>query len=448
MPTLVKMPKWGLTMTAGTVTGWIASEGEAVSAGAPLLTVETDKAVNDVEAPADGVLRKIVAEAGTEVPVSGPVAVIAAPNETLSDEEIAALVATAAQKAAGAATASAGTRASREARTAARDESGRVNASPAARKLAKELGIDLASVEATGPGGRITSEDVERAAAAEAGVDAGGVREELVALPDGRRLFAIVAGPQDATPPLVFLHGLGGTQATWTNVLAGLVEQRRVAAIDLPGHGRSDKPDPATADYSVGGLAATIAQVIETMGLEPAVLVGHSLGGAVAMQIALDRPDAARGLVLIDSAGLGREINPELLDRVEAEPSPDEARRLLELFYENKRLVLDRGVEEMYRARLSPGADAALRAAATANFGRDGQRIGLRERLGELTVPVMVVWGELDRVIPVAHAEASLEAITGVWLEVIEGVGHVPQVEAAPALTRLLDRFVRSLPAA
>jgi len=78
------------------VTGWIANEGESVTAGSPLLTVETEKAVNDIEAPADGVLAKIVAGAGAEVPVSGPVAVILAPGETVSDEELAALVGSAA----------------------------------------------------------------------------------------------------------------------------------------------------------------------------------------------------------------------------------------------------------------------------------------------------------------------------------------------------------------
>ena len=444
MPTLVKMPKWGLTMTAGTVTEWIAEEGAEVAAGAPLLTVETEKAVNDVEAPADGVLRKIVAAAGTEVPVSGPVAVIAAPGETLSEEEIAALVAAAAPKAAAAAVGTGGGRLAREARAAARDESGRINASPAARKLAGELGIDLATVEATGPGGRITSEDVERAAAEAAGADGSGVREEFVALADGRRLYAVLAGPT-AAPPLVFLHGLSGSQATWSNVLADLVERYRVVALDLPGHGQSDKPAPAEADYSVAGLAAAVAQAIEALGLAPAVLVGHSLGGAAALRIALDRPESVRGLALVNSAGLGQEINPELLDRVEAEPSKEEVRRLLELFYEDKLLIRDRGVEEMYRALTSPGATEAVRAAAAANFDREGQRIDLRDRLGEVGVPTLVVWGELDRVIPVAHAAAAAEAIPGAWMEVMEGIGHVPQVEDAAGFARLLDRFVRSI---
>ena len=150
MPTIVTMPKWGLTMTSGTITGWSREEGDPVTEGVPLLTVETEKAVDDVEAPASGVLRKIVAGVGSEVPVMGAVAVITAPGEDLSDDDVQALVATSS----GATATAGGTapRVVREGRQAARDASGRVNASPAARKRAGELGVDLTTVEATGPG--------------------------------------------------------------------------------------------------------------------------------------------------------------------------------------------------------------------------------------------------------------------------------------------------------
>src|SRR5262245_18880858 len=227
MPTIVKMPKWGLTMTAGIVTDWIRDEGDEVSAGDPLLTVETEKAVNDVEAPSDGVLLKIVAIAGTEVPVSGPIAVIAAPDEAVTAEDLAAQIEAAQPKKVGAA-ARPGDRGPREARTASRDESGRINASPAARKRAQELGIDLASVEATGPGGRITSDDVERAAEA---ISADPTpRQESVTLADGREIAALVAGP-GSVQMIVFLHGLGGSQSTWQIVLGDLADRYRIAAI-------------------------------------------------------------------------------------------------------------------------------------------------------------------------------------------------------------------------
>ena len=443
MPTIVTMPKWGLTMTSGTITGWSREEGDPVTEGVPLLTVETEKAVDDVEAPASGVLRKIVAAVGSEVPVMGAVAVITAPGEDLSDEDLQALVATT-----GGATATAGAaapRVAREGRQAARDDSGRVNASPAARKRAGELGIDLATVEATGPGGRITSEDVERAAEA-VSASAAAPRTEVVELADGTKIAALLAGPPDATETILFLHGLGGTQSTWASVLGAFAETYRIAAVDLPGHGASDKPSPESTDYSIPGLAARIGELLEKLELSPAVLIGHSLGGATALQLALERPKLVRALALVDSAALGSEIDGELLDRVESPPSRDEARRLLELFFENRRFVLERGIDDMYAARTGPGADEAVKAIASSAFARRGQNLVLVDRLGELEVPVLIVWGELDRVLPSTHAVAALSALPTAWLEIIEGVGHVPQVEAAPSFAAIVNRWLMSVP--
>jgi len=443
MPTIVTMPKWGLTMTSGTITGWSREEGDPVTEGVPLLTVETEKAVDDVQAPTSGVLRKIVAAVGSEVPVMGAVAVITAPGEDLSDEDVQALVAT---TSGGAPTADrAAPRAAREGRQAARDASGRVNASPAARKRAGELGIDLATVDATGPGGRITSEDVERAAATVA-ASAAAPRTEAVELADGTKMAALIAGSAEATETIVFLHGLGGSQSTWASVLGNFAETYRVAAVDLPGHGASDKPSPSSTDYSISGMAAKLGEFLEKSTLAPAVLTGHSLGGATALQLALDRPKLVRALVLVDSAALGLEINGELLDRVESAPSRDEARRLLELFFQDRRFVLERGIDEMYAARNAPGADDAVKAIAASAFTRRGQNLVLADRLGELEVPVLVVWGELDRVIPSTHAVATPTAIPTAWLEIMEGVGHVPQIEAAPAFAAIVNRWLLSIP--
>jgi pimeloyl-ACP methyl ester carboxylesterase len=443
MPTIVTMPKWGLTMTSGTVTGWSREEGDPVTEGIPLLTVETEKAVDDVEAPASGVLRKIVAGVGSEVPVMGAVAVITEPGEELSDEDVQALVASSSGVTATAG--SAAPRAVREGRQAARDASGRVNASPAARKRAGELGVDLATVEATGPGGRITSEDVERTAQALV-ASAAAPRTEVVELADGTKIAALLAGPPDAVETIVFLHGLGGTQSTWANVLGAFAETYRIAAVDLPGHGSSDKPSPESTDYSIGGIAAKIGELLEKLELAPAVLVGHSLGGATALHLALDRPKLVRALALADSAALGSEINGELLDRVESEPSRDEARRLLELFFEDRRFVLERGIDEMYAARIAPGADAAVKAIAANAFTRRGQNLVLVDRISELEVPLLVIWGELDRVIPSRHAVTAVAAQPTAWLEIMEGVGHVPQVEAASPFAALVSRWLASIP--
>ena len=341
MATVIKMPKWGLTMTAGTVTDWLYAEGADVSEGVPMLTVETEKAVNDVEAPADGVLVRIVAQAGQEIPVSSPIAVIAAEGEDLSPDQIDQLIADASPKKKTAAASSTSGDSKRSGQAAARDDSGRVNASPAARRRAQELGVDLAGVEATGPGGRITSEDVELAAAE---VDADpSPREEMIALADGRQINVLIAGPSTA-PTIVFLHGLGGSQATWQLVLGELADCYRLVAIDLPGHGRSSAGD---ADYSVTGHAAAVAEAMTSMGRKGSVLVGHSLGGAVGLTIALDHPGLVASLVLINSAGLGDGISSELTTLMAGEAGVDTARGLLELFYEDQRLVADRGVADM-----------------------------------------------------------------------------------------------------
>lgn len=443
MPTIVTMPKWGLTMTSGTVTGWSRQEGDPITEGAPLLTVETEKAVDDVEAPATGILRKIVADIGSEIPVMGAVAVITAPDEVLSDDDLAALVASSSGTVA--ATDGAAPRAVRETRRAARDASGRVNASPAARKRASELGVDLATVEASGPGGRITSEDVERAAA-DSAASAAAPRTEMVELSTGTRVYALVAGPTDANETIVFLHGLGGSQSTWASVLGEFARSFRIAAVDLPGHGASDKPSPDAADYSLSALASAVGEVIEKLELSPAVIVGHSLGGAAAIQLALDRPKLVRALALVNSAGLGQEISGELLDRFEAELSRDEARKLLELFFQDRRFVLERGIDDMHATRSAPGAAEAMKAAAANAFTREGQNQVFSDRLGELEQPVLLVWGELDRVLPARHAVAASAALPSSWLEIMEGVGHVPQVEAAPTFTAVVTRWLASFP--
>jgi pyruvate dehydrogenase E2 component (dihydrolipoamide acetyltransferase) len=320
-----------------------------------------------------------------------------------------------------------------------------VNASPAARKRAGELGVDLATVEATGPGGRVTSEDVERAAAAVA-ASAAAPRTEVVELADGTKIAALLAGPPDAAESIVFLHGLGGTQSTWASVLGAFAETYRIAAVDLPGHGASDKPSPDSTDYSIAGIAAKIGELLEKLELAPAVLIGHSLGGATALQLALDRPKLVRALALINSAALGSEINGELLDRVESEPSRDEARRLLELFFQDRRFVLERGIDEMHAARNAPGADDAVKTIAGNAFTRRGQNLVLTDRLGELDVSLLIIWGELDRVIPSRHAVAAVAAQPTAWLEIMEGVGHVPQVEAAPAFAVIVNRWLASIP--
>lgn len=386
MPILLKMPKWGLMMKSGTVTEWFRAEGDPVSAGEPLFTVETDKAVNDVEAPGDGVLRRIVAGVGTEVAVTGPVGVIAVGGETLDDDAVDAFVAAQRPRAMPSPTAGGAAAAARPARApreAGRDDAGRITASPAARKLARDLGLDLAAVTATGPGGRITSDDVERAAAGPTDEP----REDWLAVDDDLRVYAISAGAPGA-PAVVFLHGIGGSSASWQGVIGSFADTHHVAAIDLPGHGQSDVPDAGQSDYSVAGLARAVTEALTQLELERVTLVGHSLGGAVAIAVALAAPDRVERLVLVDSTGLGDDINPDLIGLLDAPPSEAASRALLELFFHDQRLVLDAGVAEHHAALGRPGAHAALRAISSQTFTAAGRQAAGAARLAEITQPV------------------------------------------------------------
>ena len=170
MAKVVVMPKLGLTMTEGTISSWLKKEGEAVKEGEPMFEVETDKLTNTIEASATGILRKIIAGEGSTVPVLDKIAVIAA-----ADEDISGLLGGEAAPAA--------------APAPVRAQGERVIASPAAKKLAKELGIDIALVAGTGPKGRITEDDVKNykaapaapAAPAEPGVKASPLAAKLAA---------------------------------------------------------------------------------------------------------------------------------------------------------------------------------------------------------------------------------------------------------------------------
>jgi pimeloyl-ACP methyl ester carboxylesterase len=438
MPILVKMPKWGLMMKAGTVTEWLRAEGDPVAAGEPLFVVETDKATNEVEAPGEGVLRRIVAGEGTEVVVRGAVGVIAVAGEALSDDDVDAFVAAQSVAVTPAPTAAVVVRPVRAPRQADRGEDGRITASPAARKRARELGLDLATVTATGPGGRITSDDVERAAAG-AGEDE--AREDWLAVGDGVRLYALSAGaPGD--PAVVFVHGIGGSSASWQAVIGSFADTHHVVAIDLPAHGQSDIPDPAGSDYSIAGLARAITEALAQLGLERVTLVGHSLGGAVATRVALAAPDRVARLVLVDSTGLGDEISPDLVRLLGEPPSESGSRALLELFFHDQGLVLDAGVAEHHAALSRPGAHAAVQAIGSGAFGDPGRQAELEGRLEELTQPVLVVWGDRDRVVPAAHAEAARTAIPDVQVAIIPDAGHAPQVEDPAAFAEALAAFL------
>jgi len=256
---------------------------------------------------------------------------------------------------------------------------------------------------------------------------------------DGIATHCLIAGPVNA-PHLVFVHGLGGSLATWSLNLSAFAEQFRICALDLVGAGSSAKPP---MDYSVPTLAEFLAHFLDALGpdWQHVSIVGHSLGGAVALTFAGSYPQRVERLVLVDSAGLGSEIDRRVLDLMRSEPTHENLHAELTHFFAQPGLVQQALVDQLYQQRTQPGAHDALVATSNAAFGDGKQRVDLRDTLAGLNIPVLVVWGDADVVIPVAQAQEAKQAPHG-RLEVFGGSGHCPHIEQADTFNQLVQSFL------
>ncbi|MCH8808767.1 MAG: acetoin dehydrogenase dihydrolipoyllysine-residue acetyltransferase subunit [Proteobacteria bacterium] len=237
------------------------------------------------------------------------------------------------------------------------------------------------------------------------------------------------------TAPIVLVHGFGGDLNTWLFNQTDLAETHAVYALDLPGHGRSGK------DVGAGDLAAlsgALGAFLDALGIGRAHLVGHSLGGAVALELALGRPEAAASLTLIASAGLGPEINRAYIDGFIAAGRRKEMKAVLQMLFADPQAVGRDMVEEVLRYKRLDGVEAALRGIAGAVFPGGRQGTVLAERLSELAQPVQVIRGREDRILPPAQTE-GLPANVAVTM--IENAGHMPQMEAAAEVNRLIRKI-------
>ncbi len=216
-----------------------------------------------------------------------------------------------------------------------------------------------------------------------------------------------------------------------------------------------ERPRPGGGDYSLGSLAAGLRDLLVTLGHERATLVGHSLGGGIAMQFAYQFPEITERLVLVSSGGLGREVSPVL--RAAALPGADLfiaatagpgriAGSALARGFATIGLHPSADIAEVARGYASlgdPGHRAAFLATLRAVVGTEGQRVEAGDRLYLAGgVPVLIVWGRRDRIIPVAHGESAHKAIPGSRLEVFDAAGHMPQLEVPARFVAVLERFV------
>jgi pimeloyl-ACP methyl ester carboxylesterase len=272
----------------------------------------------------------------------------------------------------------------------------------------------------------------------------------------GHRIVYRTAGDG---PPLLLLHGITSNAATWKDVIPKLAETHTVIAPDLLGHGQSAKP---VGDYSLGAYASGVRDLLGLLGVENTTVVGHSLGGGVAMQFAYLFPEMCNRLVLVASGGLGREVS--FLLRAASLPGAElvlplicaapirEAGNAIGRMMETVRLRPTTDIREMWRGFISLGSDESRRAfvhtlRTIVDLG--GQRVSATDRLYLAQhLPTLIVWGAKDPVIPAAHGVAAAEAIPGSRFEMFEKAGHFPHRDEPERFTQvLLDFLMTTQPA-
>ena len=221
----------------------------------------------------------------------------------------------------------------------------------------------------------------------------------------GRQLRYLRLG--EGAPPVVFLHGFGGDLNNWLFNCEKLSADRAVYALDLPGHGESAK-DVGAGDLAF--FADTLGAFLDAIEIDAAHLVGHSMGGAVALGYALDQPARVVSLTLIDAAGLGKDINADYIDGFVGAVKRRDLKPVLELLFADSSLVSRQLVDDVLRYKRKDGVEDALRTIRDALFPDGRQAVDLSSQLEELPMPVLVIWGSADGIIPVAHAGVHIEA--------------------------------------
>lgn len=419
-PTAIAMPKLGMTMREGIVVEWRADVGAHVTKSSVLLVIESEKAEVEIEAPGEGFLRHIYVEAGATVPCGTLLAVVTETDDEPFDAEAFGAAHGPAVRATPAT--AGGPQPDTPARgpAVARDTS-EAPATPAARRLAKERGIDLSRLAGSGPGGRITREDVEALA------DRLAARIEVA---PGVRLDVADSG---SGPSVLLIPGFGTDVSAFAPQIPQLAEKYRVLAMNPRGLGFSDAPE--SERYDVATAAADATKII---GEAPAHIVGASLGAATAIELALQRPELVRSLTLITPlvTTTGRlEAVMEAWSALAAAGDRDVLARFLAPWMFSERTLKDRDKRERIVRALGQTAGAVRaevlrRWAAGAVAWSDSRK----SDLANIAAPTLIVAAGADLLTPDAATIAN--AIPEARLVTIELAGHAVAIEEPTRVNR------------
>jgi pyruvate dehydrogenase E2 component (dihydrolipoamide acetyltransferase) len=239
--------------------------------------------------------------------------------------------------------------------------------------------------------------------------------------------------------PAILIHGFGGDLNNWLFNHEDLGMGRAVYALDLPGHGGSSKQvDSGT----LGEFSEVLSGFMSVIEVPRAHLVGHSMGGAVAVEYAMAHPDRTASLTLIASAGLGPEIDGDYVDGFVTASRRKDLKPHLEKLFGNPSVLGRRLIEDILQYKRLDGVEPALRRIAAQFCPGGRQAVVLRDRLRELPMPILVIWGAKDRILPVSQAQDLPEHAQ---TQILPDVGHMVQMEAAPKINRLIHSFWNSV---
>ncbi|MCE0743697.1 acetoin dehydrogenase dihydrolipoyllysine-residue acetyltransferase subunit [Acetobacter sicerae] len=250
------------------------------------------------------------------------------------------------------------------------------------------------------------------------------------------RISVQESGNKETGTAVLLIHGFGGDVSNWMLTQSALASSHHVIAFDLPGHGESTKQ---VGDGTPAGFAKTVEDLIKALELPAAHVVGHSLGGAIALELAKSSPDLVKSLTLIAPAGLGQDINMNFINGFIDADRRKTLEPVLQYLVHDKSLISRQMVEGIIRYKRLDGVVTGLKTIASASFPDGKQAVSLRSVLETFDKPIQILWGEQDEILSTKDADGLPAAIS---VTRFPETGHMPQLEQAAAVNTSISQFI------